>query len=206
MLRSEASSNCEEDNSPTLLAFSTGLSLGDNTTGFSLTPEEVLQALTSEFNLFEEQALVYFAGFVVRKVLDKFHSSTCEKCKVFGMHAQSQPQDVPMTEFFVWLKKYDESSKLYLPSSEFSEYVRKVAQLSLFCYCNYLSSSKLLESSTQAALKFIWSPEFCSARVKEKTASLVIRTVFNYKLKWLNTNIQTTTLQSQKKLRKIMHQ
>ncbi len=206
MLRSEASSNCEEDNSTTLLAYSNKLSLADNTTGFRLTPEEVLQALTSEYNLFEEQAILYFSGHIVKKVQEKFHSSSCEKCNVFGSHAISQPQNVPASEFFIWLKKYDESSKLYLPSSDFSDYVKKLSQLSLFCYYNYLTSAKFLESCTHEALKFIWSPEFCSARVKEKTVKLVIRTVFNYKLKWQNREIQNTTLQSQKKLRKILHQ
>ncbi len=206
MLRSEASSNCEEDDSSTLLGQGMHLSLEDKSEGFAVTPEDVLQALTQKSSLFEDQAIVYIGGYIVKKVIEKFHSKSCEKCSTFGTHATSQPDTVPSGEFFIWLKKYDDNSKLYVPSPEFSDYIRKLCLLAVHCFYKHLSSPKVLQSATHAALKYIWAPEFCSTHVKEKTANLVMKTVLSYKLKWLNDSIRSTATQSQKKLQKIMHE
>lgn len=133
-------------------------------------------------------------------MLEKFHAKPCDRCKVFGSRSQDVPESVPASEFFTWLKKYEESSMLYIPSSEFSQYVRKVSLLSLFCFRHHMSSPKIVESCTKACLKYVWCPNFCSERMKERTTNLVVRTVLNYNIKWLNDTIRSTSAQSQRKL------
>ncbi len=84
MLRSEKSSNNEQDDSPTLLSKDLQLSLTYDQPEFSLDAEQAQEAYTiSSNNQVEEQVLVYFAGYVLHK-LDSWHVGDCETCDLLG--------------------------------------------------------------------------------------------------------------------------
>ncbi len=198
------SSNNEEDTSPTLLGGELCLSL-EEAPCFELSPEQVLQALTLNFEFFEGQALVYFAGYIAKKNSEKFHSKPCNTCSTFSEKVPTRQEDVEDSVFFTWLKKYDDNSNLHVPSPDFTGYVRKVSQVTIYCFKNFMSEKRMVRSVVCNTVKFVWAPDFCCISVKEKTVSLIVRTIVNYRLKWLNDRIHCSEKNSKRKLKKMMH-
>ncbi len=121
MLRSDQTSNNEVDDQEILLRLEKGVELSslDDTEPFTLTLQEVLLALSSDFLMFEDQALHYFAGYVLSKS-NKMHREPCKQCNQVGTTPTGTTESITETLFFGWLKKYDEDWKLSLPSDIFS--------------------------------------------------------------------------------------
>ncbi len=116
MLRNEKTSNNESHSAYTLLTISGIQRLSCESKGFDLSPEEVPSALNQPCSIFEDPALQYFSGYVIKKVIDKFHGkfSSCEVCQKFGEKISSDKSSIRETELFIYLKKYDvDQSSLY---------------------------------------------------------------------------------------------
>ncbi len=205
MLHSEKSSNNEEDESTMLLGKDMCLSVSCDKPEFALTPEEVLQALSFSVSVSEQQGMVYFAGYLVRKN-ESMHKGDCSVCARFGSKVSGPtPLEIQQNSLFLWLKKYDEKCSLYHPSQEFVDYVCKMSLFVDFCFTYYLCAPKVLKSMTSQAIRYIWAPEFCCEEVKAKTASLLVRTLFHYKLKWANDTVRSSEKRSKRKLRIFKH-
>ncbi len=127
MLRSEDSSNNERSTSTTLLGKEMQMSLINSASEFSLSDEEIGEALTGLFCEMEDIAVMYFAGYVVKKVLS-YHSNNCEICKSHGQKivGAKELEDMEREEVFLWLKKYDEDCTLYSPSEEMQDFVKSI--------------------------------------------------------------------------------
>ena len=52
----------------------------------------------------------------------------------------------------------------------------------------------------------MWSPDFCKEEMKKKIISLLVKTLFFYKIKWQNDQIRDDKQKGQNKLRKLKHQ
>ncbi len=205
MLRSERSSNNEEDDSPTLLGKDMQLSMTYDQPQFTLKKEEIEKAMQHCTNEVEQQVLVYFAGYILHK-LTIWHKSDCDACNRFGKKFKGEvPESVATRDLFLWLKKYDSNCHLYRPTDEFVQYVGQIAGLVTYCFSHYLTYCKIISSMTDIALEHVTSPVFCSFLMKRKTVKLVVKTLFLYKLKWFNDTIKKQDKKSQRKLNIVQH-
>ena len=206
MLRSEDSSNNERGTSTTLLGKEMQMSLINSASEFSLSDEEIEEALTGRFCEMEDIAVTYFAGYVVKKVLS-YHSSNCDICNSHGQKIMGAKEldDMEREEVFLWLKKYDEDCALYSPSEEMQDFVKSISLLVNFCYMKYLDKAKILKSITSLALKHAMHVKFCTPRMEEKAVSLTVRTIFLYKLKWANSLVKSGKKKNKRKLRILKH-
>ncbi len=57
-----------------------------------------------------------------------------------------------------------------------------------------------------AVLRYIWSPEFCNQKIREKVVAVTVKTLFLHKVKMLNESVKTVERESGKTLKKICHQ
>ncbi len=133
MLKNEKTSNNESDSAYTLLTISGIQRLTFENEGFVLCPEQVLSALSQPCSLFEDQALQYFSGYIVKKVIDKFHgkNSICDICQHFGKKITCKTRSFRDNELFIYIKKYDDDhSAMYSCSDEFRTFAQNVSFLS----------------------------------------------------------------------------
>ena len=208
MLRSEKSSNNEEDDSPTLLGKILHLSLVPDLE-FSLAPEEVLAALSPQFSWLEEQGLVYFAGYAVRKIYRDYHKDgeKCGSCEVLGERMEKGPCPTLLTsDLFLWLKRYDENCRMYKPTPVFTDFVKKVSLLVGYCFASHLEKSRFMSSIKSQVLQYITCPTFCTPVMKGKVVHLLVKTLCMYKLKWLNDSLRNSKKKSARKLKILKHQ
>ncbi len=86
LLKNEKTSNNKSDSTFTLLTISGIQRLTLKNKSFECSPEEVLSAFNQPCSLFEDQALQYFSGYVIKKMLEKFRgkASDCDTCSKFG--------------------------------------------------------------------------------------------------------------------------
>ncbi len=167
--------------------------------------EEVSEAHTTKFSLFEEQGLYYFAGYMVKKLLN-FHASSCNVCKKFSRKVPTSTDHLHEREFFIFLKRYDDDlCTLHSASVEFVSYVYDICHLVNFCFEKYVESALVLQSMISAVSVHVTSPRFCCKEMKEGTSSLIVRTLFHYKVKWLNDRIRGGEESSNRKLQILKH-
>ncbi len=206
MIRSENGSNCEEDNAPTLLGKELKLPLVYKLPEpFCLSEEEKREAKKIEFNFFDVQGCSYFSGYVLRKSLSFHAGLTCEECVKYGVKITSATAAVAERDFFTWLKRYDDDSKLYSVSPEFLDFVMQVSRVLLYCFQKYLHFPRFVYSVTQIASESVLLPKFCCSKIREKTISLIVRTLFHYKLKWLNEKLRSSKSSSDRKKKILLH-
>ncbi len=178
----------------------------DTTEEFQASPENILQALNMTFTIFEEQALQYISGFVLNKVLKKFHVTECGKCCLFSSKVTIQTREIQEHEVFVWLKRFDDDNcTLFSPQPCFTAYVRNIFQVVEFLLFNNLCNYKLMKSLNNIVLKYIFPPKFCCPKVQESTVALVIKTLVLYKLKWMNSSLKSDLKSSTRKLKILKH-
>ncbi len=152
MLKSEKTANNEEDEEETTTPL---LCLGldrellrdeEVLHGFQLAVAEVSEAYATKFSLFEEQGLYYFAGYIVKKLLN-FHASSCNVCKKFSRKVTTSTDHLHEGEFFIFLKRYDDDlCTLHSPFVEFVSYVYNICHLVNFFFKKYVESALVLQS------------------------------------------------------------
>ncbi len=207
MLKSEEDSgtNNESDDTLPLLRIGSDLqfSLANEATEFTCTPEDILWALTLPVSIFEELGLQYVSGHILGKVLKKFHADPqCKECQKFVGKITAETERFREQELFVWLKRYDDdSSTLFSPNELFTEYVKKVCQVTLFLMEKYLSHVKILSSINNNVFKYVTAPDFCTSKVQRECTAVIIRTLFFYKLNWLNSSMKDYKKPSERKLK-----
>ncbi len=213
MLKSEKTSNNEEEDEEEEEGKKTLLQLGfdkqlmrEEEGGFRPGREEVLQALSCNCTLFEEQGLYYFSGYIVGKMLDSFHSGECVQCCQFAKKVSAKTEKIHEGEMFLFLKRYDdERSTLYSPTPEFVCFVRDTSLIVDYCLKHYFSSPAILKSITNCAAANVCTPPLCSSDVREKTVKHIVKTVFHYKVKWMNDEIRSLEESSKRKLKILKH-
>ncbi len=210
MLRSEETGNNEQDESPTLLQVGKNmrLSLTNEEKPFQMSESDVKKAFSQHLYMFEEQGLSYFSGYVLSKTLC-FHQE-CSVCSSSAVKITSKTTEVPQHAFFTWLKKYeDDVSTLYSPTEDFLEFARKMSLLVHYGIDNYLGHPKILKSLQEAVEKNIdaGNVKFCSEKLFNNCVSRFVRTIFHFKLKWLNGEMMEESLakKHQRKKKILLH-
>ncbi len=207
MIRSESSSNNEDDESPSLLSGKMQLTLARGKDEFVLDPTEVVCALNVPFTLFEDQALKYFGGYVMRKMMSYHGKKDCDVCSKLGHKMSKGTCDIPNSDFFTWLKCYDDESRasLYIPGEDFSMFVRKTCLIVQYCFYKYLSKDQIMSSMNTQVIRYICMPQFCTVHIQKKVVAVIIKTLFLHKVKWFNNDIKNTQKSSQRKLSILKH-
>ncbi len=211
MLKSENSSNNEEDESQNLLTLGKRNLLTFEKTnsdgGFMLTTEEANAAMTTPFDALEGQALQYFSGYIFKKLVS-FHDTaeTCEICQKFAGKLTKDTTVITDLELFTLLKTYDERSTLYSPVYEFVSFVGSIARLVNYCCKRYLSRNCFLQSLNDVVKTRIIPPQLCSPEMIEKIMKHTVKTLFHYKLKLLNEKVKDDGKKSKRKLKILKHQ
>ncbi len=174
--------------------------------GFSLTDAEVQEALSTTFNIFEEQGCNYFSGYLIRKILRYHTEAECSSCSGHGTLLTSSTTEVTDKAFYTWLKRYDDDCKLYAPSPVFFKFVNDMSCIVLYCFEKFLTRPQVLRTISELVRKNVAMPAFCSSKMQEKAVSLGVRTLFLYKLKWLNDTRKSQEKKSERKKRILLHQ
>ncbi len=171
----------------------------------SITPEDVLWAITAELSAEEGQALEYFAGYCLYRTM-KTHCGDCESCQSLGTKMTVETKEIQGSEMFLWLKRYNtDSATLYRAGQELRAYVKNIVLVTNFLFFRYIALCGISAFVKQAVLKFIAPPAFCSNNIREKFVTHTIRTLLHYKVKWLNESIRTDFQKSAKKLKVLRH-
>ncbi len=175
--------------------------------GFEIPPENVPDLFKEETSLLEKEALNYFGGYVLSRLLKEFHDGDCDSCSALGQIIDSSTTVLHNGDLFVFLKRYqDDVSSLYTCNESFLEFVSKTCCVVSYCWKHYFSSSLFLKSINESVKKHVVAPVFCTVAVRDKVISLVVRTYFHYKLKWLNDDIRNSVHKSGKKFKRVTHQ
>ena len=126
----------------------------DESDRLMLTAEQVLAAFSCDFDLFEEQTLRYFSGYIFRRLLSFHVKKSCEICESFGGKIGPDSVSVQEEDLFVALKPFsDDRSSLFTCSAVFVSYVKKVCQLVDYCFKNYLTSPAIMKSLNCAVVR-----------------------------------------------------
>ncbi len=207
MLRSETSSNCEEDHAQTLLGGNIQLSYDKPVMMLTLSQEELTHALSSGINFFEDQNVGYFAGYALKRLSDFHKQVSCVTCDLLKSSIRGKvPEEIPAGDFFIWLKKYqDEKSSLFVPSSDFKEYCRQIILVVTYSMDKYVHMPNILKSLNNIVGKQLPHPNFCTPFMRDATISVIVRTLFHYRLKWHNDSIRNTKKKSERKKKILTH-
>ncbi len=205
MLKSERSSNNEEAEPQGIL------SMGhDNLLTFCAAIQDVqltqddLQVCFKPVQEFDEQAMMYFGGYILKKLNDFHRQKVCNVCGKYGAKVTVKTEEFPVSQLFIYLKRYDnDKSTLNAPTKDFTSFVQKVCLLTHYFLNKHLSVSGLMHNITDNVYQHVDIPEFCNDEMKQKVCSQIIRTVMNYKLKWQNDCIKEEGLKSKASRRKL---
>ncbi len=210
MLKSELSSNNESSDSTSLLTMGENklLTFTHNQEDFVVSDDDIVKAKEYVLKECEPQAVEYFAGYILKKIKEAHIQDSCTDCDQFSKKITVNTTNFEASQLFIFLKRYDDDkSTLYAPETVFTAFVSEVSKITHYCLDKYIAQSGLQAGIRSAIDKNVLSINFCSKTMEEKTISLIVRTILNYKLKWINDEIKTQSKKSsQRKLKILKHQ
>ena len=121
-----------------------------------LSLEDVNRAFSLEFDMCEENVLMYISGYFLRRLINMHKQKECDTCEQNGSKLESsESPNVSMNELFLYLKRFTSSSQLYKCSPHFISYVKAIIQLTIFSIENFFFMGNIGNMITNTALMYI---------------------------------------------------
>ena len=154
----------------------------------SLTATEVRRAVTSEPQ--DENALEFLAGYLFKRLMG-FHKNSCDKCSVHGSKLASSDKEVPSSQVYILLRRYQGTeASLYRCSQHFKEFVRHIIQIAAYCFQQKREKECLVRKVVCSVLEHLGNlPALCEP-LQTRFIALAARTIILNKMRQKNSELR----------------